>query len=218
MKAIDAVYKFGNLYDRVSKKRILIDDGAEISIVLNSNDLLAEDPNLKPKKFHSAKEKQDEVNQFIIKEGEGKYWKLFDRDKLLFFKISAGVKRKIKTEQIHCLFQLRLLEDLYIYNKKADPKYARFFDCHCLIEKCLSDFEFFEPIYATSLNDAYTKTYELYFAMFGKSTCNAFDRFSEKPDMRVVIRGNTESIQKTQKGMTGESIPQNSDSIFSKNI
>lgn len=92
MKAIDAVYKFGNLYDRVSKKRILIDDGAEISIVLNSNDLLAEDPNLKPKKFHSAKEKQDEVNQFIIKEGEGKYWKLFDLDKLLFFKISAGVK------------------------------------------------------------------------------------------------------------------------------
>jgi hypothetical protein len=66
------------------------------------------------------------------------------------------------------------------------------------VESCLSNFEFFESIYATSLNDAYTKTYELYFAMFGKSTCNAFDRFSQNTSMTPMIRDLTESIQQAK--------------------
>ena len=110
--------------------------------------------------------------------------------------ISAGIKRKEGKTHIECLFKVRLLEDLYIYNKKSEVKYARFFNCHCIVESCLSNFEYFESVYATSLNDAYTKTYELYFAMFGKSTCNAFDRFSINEDMTPLIRELTESIQK----------------------
>lgn len=191
MKRINAIYKFGNLYDPNTRKRILIEDGAEIKLQVNSEYILAEDPNLKPEKLLNSDEKQKEVE-----EAQKRYWKLFDSDTRLYFEISAGVKRKTSVQHFRCLFQLHLMEDLYIYNLRKESKYARFFDCHCLVEQCLSDFDFFEPIYAKSLNDAYTKTYELYFAMFGKSTGNAFDRFYESPKLGIPIRAKTEAIQK----------------------
>jgi hypothetical protein len=192
MESIEAIYKFGNLYEKNSRKRILINDGAAVTIIMNEEDKLSDDPNLVHPEILDAAAKEKQVSDFISKEY---YWKLFDSGTWLYFEISAGVKRREGKQPIRTRFKVKLLEDLYIYNKKEDVKYARFFDCLCLVEECLSDFEFFEPIYATSLNDAYTKTYELYFAMFGKSTCNAFDRFSKAEDMRVMIRGLTESIQ-----------------------
>lgn len=192
MQSIEAIYKFGNLYDKDTKKRILIEDGASITVKLTPKDILLQDPNLKPDQLLSTEKKEEEVIASIKNEP---YWKVLSADTSLYFKISAGIKRNEKTEAIECLFKVRLLEDLYIYNKKKEAKYARFFNCHCIVESCLSNFEFFEPIYATSLNDAYTKTYELYFAMFGKSTCNAFDRFSQNESMIPMIRDLTESIQ-----------------------
>ena len=195
MQSIEVIYKFGNLYDKNTKERILIDDGVSISITLDPKDVLLQDPNLKPDQLLTAEEKEAEVKAFIRNKP---YWKVLSCDTNLYFKISAGIKRKEGTEAIECLFKVRLLEDLYIYNKKIEAKYARFFNCHCKVESCLSNFEFFEPIYATSLNDAYTKTYELYFAMFGKSTCNAFDRFSQNESMTPMIRELTESLQQTK--------------------
>ncbi len=192
---IKAIYKFGNLYDQTSFKRILIDDGANISIIVDKNDLLKKDPNLQPEKVLNSEEKENEIKAFISKKG-GKYWKLFKAEKSLYFGISASVKRQNGKEQFHFVFQLKLLEDLYIFNKKPEPKHARFFKCHCLVEKCIDDFKFFEPMYVMSLNDAYTKTFELYFAMSGKSTTNAFTRFSESPDIRIPIQSLTVSIQK----------------------
>ena len=49
MKSIDVIYKFGHIYDRITKERILIEDNAEFSIVLNPNDLLKEDPSISKK-------------------------------------------------------------------------------------------------------------------------------------------------------------------------
>lgn len=194
MNSIDAIYKFGNLYDRKTRKRILIKDGREISIVLNDGDLSPDDPNIKqqPVLLNSMQKRQEIFNHL----GNTKKWKLFDSGKLLYFQITAGIKRDYGIEPVHCKFQVRLLEDLYIYNKRNEVKYARFYDCHCHVEKCLTEFDYFEDLNATSLNDAYTKTYELYFAMFGKSTCNAFDRFFENTALQEPIRSKTEQLQK----------------------
>lgn len=199
MKSIDAIYKFGNLYDKATKRRIIINDGAEVSITLqSSNDLLSEDPKLPQKAPLNAKEKEDAVIAFCQKQQEQtKYWKLFKKGKHLYFEISASVKSRDGMEPFHYIFELELLEDLYIYNKRNEPKYARFIDCACQVQKCSPQFEFFEPMMATSLNDAYTKTFELYFAMCGKSTCNAFDRFAESDTLPLrPIRKKTEDIQK----------------------
>ncbi|MGH1388408.1 hypothetical protein [Kordia sp.] len=50
MKSIDVIHKFGHLYDRATKKRILIEDGSEISIVLQPDSLLNEDRSVSQKK------------------------------------------------------------------------------------------------------------------------------------------------------------------------
>jgi hypothetical protein len=194
MKSIDAIYKFGNLYDRKTRRRVLMEDGAQIAVVINENDLLNEDPNLKPENLLNSADKKDAVSLFIS--GKGKSWKLLDANQILYFEISAGIKKKTKTEHFNFIFEFKLLEDLYIYNKKSEPNGARFYDCHGIVEKCTPVFDYFEAIYAKSLNDAYTKTYELYFAMFGKSTANSFDRFFLSPDRKEPIRNMTESIQK----------------------
>lgn len=195
MKAFNAIFKYGNLYDRDTKKRILIEDGSEISITLNEQNILITDPNIKPQTLLNAEQKQNAVLTWVG--GSTKVWKLLESDTLLYFQITAGVKKENVTHRIFSSFQVKLLEDLYLYNKKKEANDARFCECHCLVECCINDsIDFFEPIYATSLNDAYTKTYELYFAMYGKSTCNAFDRFYEDSGMRVPIRGKTLEIQK----------------------
>jgi len=193
MKKIDTFYKFGNIYDKATNKRILINDGAKVNIIIDADDILPEDPNLKPSKILKKSEKEAQIKDFV---GEHKYWLLFESGKTLYFKISAGVRRKEGVEEMNFVFELCLLEDLYIYNKRKEPKYARFFDRYCLVEKCLGNLEVFEPMYATSLNDALTKTYELYFAMFGKSTANAFDRVSESKQVKVPIRQATIDVQK----------------------
>jgi len=169
MEAINVIYKFGNLYDKTTKKRIVINDGTEISLVLNSrNDILPEDPNLTDTKpLLNAEQKEQEVKIFCKKQARTtRYWKLFTEGKALFFEISAGVRTRNEVKVFRYTFKIALLEDLYIYNKKSEPKYARFFDCRCKVQECFPEFDFFEPIAATSLNDAYTKTYELYFAIW----------------------------------------------------
>lgn len=198
MKSIDVIYKLGNLYNRETQKRIILADGAPMAIVVNPEDVLDQDPNLTPETPQTAQEKESEIRLHVSKERGALYWKVFDAGKKLYFQISAGVRQRNNvTEKITLAFELTLLEDLYIYNKKEEPKDARFFECQCLVSCCLDEsFLFFEPTYAKSLNDAYTKTYELYFAMFGKSTANAFDRFFESKEMRTSIRGLTEHIQK----------------------
>lgn len=195
MKSIDVIYKFGNLYDRQTLKRVLIEDGAELSIVLHPENIMDQDPNIPAKELLNASEKEEEIKAFSQKDGKAKYWKLFESGKLLYFEITAVIKGKTK-ESFYFKFEVQLLEDLYVYNKKTEVKFARFFECQCLVKRCLDNFEFFEPITAGSLNDAYTKTFELYFAMSGKSTCNAFDRFCENPNnMDLPIRLKAESIQ-----------------------
>ena len=194
MKAFNAIFKYGNLYDPDTQKRILIEDGSQISITLDEKNILLDDPNIKLPTPLNPEQKRNEV---INSDKAFKAWKLFENNHLLYFHITAGVKKQNTTDRIFSSFSVRLLEDLYIYKKTENAENVRLFDCHCIVESCLNQsIDFFEPLYATSLNDAYTKTYELYFAMYGKSTCNAFDRFFDNERMILPIRDETLEIQK----------------------
>jgi hypothetical protein len=194
MKQIKALYRFGNFYDTQTKKRILIEDGTPVDLYIPEEGILDTDLNLIPNKFANADEKHIECNLFYWENEDAKFWKLYDAGQLLYFELTAGIRKRYETQYFKIVFQLRLLEDLYIYNRKKELKDARFFKCLCIVEECKSDFEFFEPLYAKSMNDALTKTYELYFSMFGKSTANAFDRlYLHNPDFPV--REATEEIQ-----------------------
>src|SRR6218665_1836832 len=110
MKSIDAIYKFGNLYDKATRKRVLIEDGSKIAVVVNSANLLEEDPNIKPEKLLTPIQMAEAAKAHA---GANRYWKVFDAGKVLYFFVSGGVNRKHEKENIQCLFQVKLLEDLY---------------------------------------------------------------------------------------------------------
>ena len=65
------------------------------------------------------------------------------------------------------------------------------------VSKCISEnLEFFEPIYAYSLNDAYSKTYDFYFRLYGKQAANAKEKImegrnGEKNFLKRLLRSST---------------------------
>lgn len=178
MKAIDVIYKFGHLYNRETQERILIEDGAQVSIVINTENILKEDPSIaqKEKPLNSESKVLELANKFG---STTPYWLLKKSGDSLFFKISGFVPKRHGNESFLLEFRMELLEDLYIYNKKRDrPEMAQLFPCKCVISDCLTNnFEFFEPVYGDSLNKARTKLHELYFSRVVNPASNAFREF-----------------------------------------
>jgi hypothetical protein len=175
MKAYNAVYKYGHLYDSETGKRILLADNSKFSVTVNAEDVLAVDP------YNHEFELRD-PDSIIASLKEKKYKeasKVLPAGSKIFFDISAGSKGK-KTERLFCNFQVQLLEDLFIARKEAGGKY-NIMECHCVVEQCLSgNLNFFEPIYSYSVNNAYMKTYDFYFRLFGSPTVNARDEVRDK--------------------------------------
>ena len=177
MKSIDVIHKFGHLYNRQTKERILIEDGVEMSIVINEKDILEKDVSLsKRDEPMDSRAKADELRTKF--ETYIPYWKILSEGESLFFKISGKVPKQSGSESFELEFRLKLLEDLYIYNRKKDKAKAALFPCKCVIAECFNrGFEFFEPVYGDSLNKARTKLHELFFSRVVNPASNAFREF-----------------------------------------
>lgn len=79
-------------------------------------------------------------------------------------------------------FEVTLLEDLYIVRAKIADGQVKVEPCACVVANQSGyDLPYFEPVNAFSLNDAYSKTYVLYFNVFGKATTNVYDSFYTEP-------------------------------------
>lgn len=178
MKSIEAVYCFGNLYDKKTKKRILIKGDAELVIVLNEADQLAKDEKLDSSGKSKPKSSKDKYQELIEKyQDHTPFWKIMKAGDSLYYQINAFRKGEKSAKDRELRFRLTLLEDLYIYNidKNQTPEKAMLCDCECVIDKCMSDnFEFFEPVYGASLNKARTKNHQLYFSLVANPAANVF--------------------------------------------
>lgn len=83
----------------------------------------------------------------------------------VFFEISIN-KKKADNEKLNYRFRIRLLEDLYLYNCTTweNDKPAMFHYCRCIVIQPVDrNIEFFEQVYATSLNEAHSNTFQFYF-------------------------------------------------------
>lgn len=182
MTSIETEYKFGHLYDQKTGKRILIEDGAKVVIVIEENSLLKEDVSIsgfQPYEILNSDNKLKQVENKCLGDNRP-YWKIKNAHEYLFFKIQGYIPKRDKKENFVLDFRLKLLEDLYITNKRKDPKWASLFDCKCVIDHCYNnDFNYFEPVYGTSLNKARTKLHELYFSRVANPASNAFNEFFE---------------------------------------
>ncbi|WP_163377803.1 hypothetical protein [Cyclobacterium sp. SYSU L10401] len=177
MKAYNAKFKYGFLYDQETGKRIILAEGSELTITVENSDVLDQDPYNHP---YNPQKEEDKMSEL-----KGKGYKeviiLKEKSKPLFFEISAGFRSK-SHEPIKSLFEIQLLENLYGARKEFDKDYD-LLSCHCVVSKCIfKNLEFFEPIYAYSLNDAYSKTYDFYFRLYGKQAANAKEKIMEDWD------------------------------------
>lgn len=176
MKAFTAKYKYGFLYDTEKKERILLAEDSKLTVTVQEEDLLKEDPyNLSNHPISRA-----EQLETLAKKGYKEAVEIKSRGDKLYFEITAGVRSK-KLETFKCLYEVILQEDLFGARKDLSKDFD-LVECHCVVDKCLTDnLAFYEPIYAYSLNDAYSKTYDFYFRLYGKQAANAKERFMEEP-------------------------------------
>ena len=193
MKVISTEYHNGHFWQRDSAtgvaRRLVFHNGSEVIVTVNSDkDLYSEDPQnipyTEPENPSLADAKRASYFAALTKKAEekkGHYFealRIMQRGEVLFFQISAGtVHTNGRKERIVSWFEVELLEDLYL-TRKTRTGAGTVADCKCVVRRELGQrLAFFEPVYAYSLNDAYSKTYVLYFNIFGKGTTNVYTHF-----------------------------------------
>lgn len=188
MKPIEAIYRHGRLYDLNTQQSINLREEAKIILIVDSaNHLNANDPYIAPTEIRTPEQVLKEVQQA----GYYEYRKVFNREQKLYFTITAGHRDADRTQRVTCQFEVTLLEELYLRRGSADQNEGKFHPtCHCVVSDCLTPnvLPRFEPVYVDSLNQAYTKTYETYFARFGSSAANIYDKLFTNPEQTKSIR------------------------------
>jgi hypothetical protein len=165
----------GQFYDTTSHKRVIPKEGACFILQGNQSGFAEKDPLEPIVKIHEEDEKLRQV--LSIKDLES-YALLLKKDSLLWFKVGSSRPNILDFNQ--CVFEIRLLEDLYIYNKKKGKRgQAMTLDCACIVEQCLTNEikPFFEPLAATSLNNAFERVCMQFFSNRRSATTNVFEEF-----------------------------------------
>jgi hypothetical protein len=200
MKAINAIYKHRHLYNNETGKRIILEENSEITITVQDNSMLNEDPYNPP---HKTIRSQDQIMEELLAKYE--HVSLFlERGSKLWFRVNAGEKvRKSKSSRNWednsqqesfvnnkdaFLFEIQLDEDLF-WVKKKEGKDSVVSECACtVVREYYNHLRFFESIYAPSLNKAYTNTYEFYFPMYATATASIYERISLNKNGNDLLR------------------------------
>lgn len=176
MKPIEAIFRNGRLYDLTTNQSINLREDARIVLIVDSlNHLNPTDPYIAP----TAVRTTDEVLKEVQQAGYYEFRKVFNREQTLYFTITAGHRDTGRSNRVTCQFEVTPLEELYVRRSDARQNEGKFHTtCHCVVSSCLTPdvLPKFEPVYVDSLNQAYTKTYETYFARFGSSAANIYDK------------------------------------------
>lgn len=176
MQSQKLIYKNGHFYDASTGKRTGIKDGAEICVVALEHDFIS----FAPAGTSPLKISDNNVLEMKIKSDKeiSNFKKVFQKGDFLYFTI----RRKVNDAEINHEFEVELLEDLYLFMKDSwKLQEGKLFDCACVVRKNIfNTIEFFEEVYAQSLNEVYKNTYVHYFGNEGNPACNAIDRFYEK--------------------------------------
>ena len=183
MKALDVIVRHGRLYDATTLRALHPAEGARLLLIIeNETQLHAADPYVAPTEVRSP----EALANAVAGAGYAHKWVLFERGQLLYFHISAGTRDgDKKTTRTECWFEVELLEEFYLVLAKSTDEIGEMprrkgTKCACVVRRCLHpwDLPHFDPVYGSSPNEAYTRTYETYFGRFGSATVNVYAEFS----------------------------------------
>lgn len=180
MKALNVILKYDHLYNAETGQRIILSDGARMTITVSETDLLDSDPGNYPGKVLSPEE---QLRKMEHDPRVKRFKKVLNRGGSLYFTINAGIRGRSETEKYECVFRLVLREDLYLVKTDNKVKQITNHPCQCEVVKVVNcELPFFEPIHANSLNQALMKTYVHFFNKYGSPTGNPFTEFRMIPE------------------------------------
>ena len=164
MKSFNIIFKNNKFYQFDTGKRVYPKDGGIFLLVSDDENFAENDPLNLPfnEDVKNSEAKLEEVKQL---KNLKSYALMLPADTILYFSFSLN-KKKNENESMKYGFRLRLLEDLYLYCATSwrENKPAEVCDCKCVVEQDFyPNVDYFEPIYANSLNEAYSKTRQFYF-------------------------------------------------------
>ncbi|SEW46847.1 hypothetical protein SAMN05428988_6557 [Chitinophaga sp. YR573] len=177
MESKNLVFKNGHFYDRETKSRIELKDGAVFCIVATTSDFISPLPAGTP--FVEELDSKKKEAQVKKDSDLGKYKKVYNKGDFLYF----SIQRQVDEKKIIHEFEVELQEDLYFHFKtKWKVPEDKLFDCACIVRRNISNtIEFFEEIHGGSLNEVYKSTFVHFFGNEGNPACNAMDRFYDAP-------------------------------------
>jgi hypothetical protein len=194
MKNLNVIYKHGHLYDTVTQKRLILKDGATFSLQGDNTNFLFEDELNLPFSDAQIRNSSEVLRSLKSDKDLKSYYLLLPVGSKLSFRIGIS-KTKTEDENREHYFEVTLLEDLLMYLKigvKEDIK-PSLFECNCVVNKNLYEsVEFFENIYASSVNNAFGKTCMMYFANQRSSAANVFNVFEHEGEKLKVMRDSGE--------------------------
>ena len=178
MKTFEAIFQHGKFYDAKTKSRIFIKEGAKATLVLDDKDVMKSDPYNEKQEIDKTIDVLADIKEKIAARKLSAYKKIASANASVNFIIKAGKKDSNGNYPVSCIFTLVLLQDLYMVQRRATDAYGVVYSSPCIVEKANPELPCFEKIQAYSLNDAYMKTYDWYFAHYGKPTTNIYQHFS----------------------------------------
>lgn len=170
----NAVFRQGHFYDIATHQRIELHEGTQVCLVAQEGGFRELRPiGLKPAQYRSREEMLAGVKHL---DHFRKEWLLAKAGTRLYFGLQN--KKHVFTALLH--------EDLYLYNCShwKDETDLYLFDCACEVEANTNQsLSVFEPVFGTSLNDLYNKTYVHFLQHKGNASRNAVTVFYEEASL-----------------------------------
>lgn len=205
MKSHNIIYKNNKFYDTITGRRVFPKDGELFLIAGDNNSFGNHDPLNVAHKSEDVLNSEKKLNEVKNIKHLKTYKLALEEGSDIFFEISIN-KTKSDEEQRNYRFRIRILEDLYLYNCTSweEKKEAMFHYCRCIvIEPTDRNVDFFEQVYATSLNEAYSNTFQFYFPNQGTPSGSVYKK------MNLGYRNTLEDLRKKLEGSKWESADKN---------
>ena len=178
MKNYSVTYQKGHLVDTDTGKRILLKRGGTFN-------LLGEDDQFEKKnQFDDKNEALDSKEKYeeLVQKHKDKSLELVARSgEKLIYRIGIGLFNKTEEDNRHeFLFEVILLEDLFMMANKNTTGKLRWTLCDCLCEtsECIDGhMQLYETIMGKSLTNLFSNMVAFYFPMQRSGVCNAFKTF-----------------------------------------
>ena len=163
MKNYNIIYKNNKFYDTSTGNRVFPKDDGKFVLVGDNDAFANHDPLNKP--HENVLDSREQIVKMKKIKTLRKYKKILPAGSELTFDFSI-TKKKHENEPPRYKFRLKLFEDLFLYSSVTlkNDSHIELQSCRCVVFQDLNgNVEYFEPIFANSLNEIFSKTRQFYF-------------------------------------------------------